>query len=184
MAAPIVGTLPTAPQRVDSPSTFIARADAWVAAVSTWTTQVNALATYIDTVSGPASDAAIAAAETATEAAETATAAAASAVNAPGSRATSSTSLTLGTGSKSFTLNENGKLFVPGQWVSITDLSNPASKWMLGAITAFSGINMTVEVAQFQGLGSNNNWAVVAAAPTTVAGARTARQARLALASI
>lgn len=47
MPTPQITPLPEAPNRRDAPSTFAARADAWVAALGTFATQVNDMATWI-----------------------------------------------------------------------------------------------------------------------------------------
>lgn len=187
MPAPTIPTLPTAPSRNDAPDTFVARADAHVAALTPWTTAANNFATYFDTTYIDSVDAirddattqagnAATSASTATtqagiattqagiattKAGEAATSAA-SAINSPGTQATSTTSMTIGTGSKSFTLAQTGKNFVVGQWVVITDSAAPATNWMTGAITAFtSGTgDITVNVTAVSGSGTLSSWVV------------------------
>ena len=99
--------------------------------------------------------------------AQAAAASAASAVTSPGTQATSTTSMTIGTGSKSFTLVQTGKAFVVGQWVSITAAASPASNWMAGAITAFnSGTGaIVVDVVIVDGVGTLPSWVITASAP-------------------
>ena len=109
---------------------------------------------------------------TVTKAAEAASSAAAAAtsattaLNAPGTQATSTSSLTIGTGSKSLTLAQTGKNFVVAQYVQIVSTASP-SNWMTGAITAFnSGTGaMTVEVSDFNGSGTLASWTVTPATP-------------------
>lgn len=98
---------------------------------------------------------------------------AASALTAPATNATSTSTLAIGGGSKALTLAQIGKSFVVGQWVSICDSSSPSSKWMLGAITAFTAGTgaMTVNVATSQGSGSSSSWVIAAAAPVNGQGA-------------
>lgn len=101
---------------------------------------------------------------------------AASALTAPGTNATSTTSMAIGSGSKAFTLAQTGKSFVVGQWVSVTNTAAPSTQWMLGAITAFTpGTGaITVNVVQSQGSGTLTTWAVAAAAPANVNGSMAA----------
>ena len=187
MTAPVIPTLPTAPSRSNDPDTFVARADAHVAALTPWTTAANNFATYFDTTYLTAVDAirddATAQAATATaqagiattqagnaatqagNASTSATAAAASAASAvasPGTNATSTTSVSIGVGSKSFTLAETGKNFVVGQWVTTTKTSNPSVNSMTGTVSSFdSGTGaIVIEVINAIGSGTHTDWTV------------------------
>lgn len=116
------------------------------------------------------------AATTATNAATTATtqagiavAAAASATLAPGTSATSTSTITPGYGSKSFTLVETGKTFLIDQFVTVSDPTStaPNLRWFNGKITAFnSGTGaITVESGAFMGMTSGSSWVVTGSAP-------------------
>jgi len=139
--------LPTPPSRTDA-ANFNVRAEAFLGALPTFVTQANALATETN---GYAASAA---------------ASAATAINAPGTNATSTTSLAIGTGSKSLTV-QTGKAFVVGQWVTITSTASPAN-WMHGQITAYtSGTGaLVVNVGMTGGSGTIAAWTVALAAPS------------------
>jgi len=189
MTAPVIPTLPTAPSRNDAPDTFVARADAHVAALTPWTTAANSLGTYMDALAADVDairdDATTQAATATTQAgiattqagiattqASNAAASAANAITTPGTQATSTTSMSIGTGSKVFTLAQTGKLFVVAQWVTITDAANPAANWMTGPITAFnSGTgDITVNAVNRYGSGTYSNWVIVQATPVSKIG--------------
>lgn len=142
-----ITALPTPPSRTDA-ANFNVRAEAFLGALPTFVTQANALATETN---GYAADAA---------------ASAATAVNAPGTSATSTTSLAIGTGSKSLTV-QTGKALVVGQWVTITSTASPAN-WMHGQITAYtSGTGaLVVNVGMVGGSGTIAAWTVALSGPT------------------
>jgi hypothetical protein len=146
------------PSRNDSPDTFADDGDQFlsempdfIAAVNTVAGEINTSAATADTSAGDAAASAADAADQvtlataqvtlattqATAAAASATAAsgyASTALNAPGTSGTSTTSLTIGTGSKSLTA-QTGKLWVPGQPVVIARTSAPTTTYM-AAITS------------------------------------------------
>ena len=160
---------PTAPSTSD-PGTFASRADALVAWHATNVTELDALQTDVAAKQSTASTAATTAttqagiattqADTATTQAGIATAQAASALNAPGTNATSTSSVLIGTGSKTFAI-QTGKLFSLGQPVLVASSANPANQ-MTGQITAHdSGTgSMTVNVAAIGGSGTYADWVI------------------------
>jgi len=164
------------PNRGQDQSVFTPKMDAFLAAFDPLKTEFNDLADWSEStanlVEGWANDAdasATAAAGSASDAAGSAIDAAtsaASALTAPGTNATSTTSLTPGIGSKSFTLAQTGKSFVVGQFVTIADSTSPTTKWLNGAITAFnSGTGaITVEAISYRGT-SGSSWVITASAP-------------------
>jgi len=125
--------------------------------ISQATAQVAAAAAEVVLAEGSADAAAASAVEAAGYAA--------TALSAPGTNATSTTSLTIGTGSKSLTLAQTGKSFAVGQFV---ELVNATANWMLGNITAFnSGTGaMTVDVTHIGGSGTFAAWTVTPAVPS------------------
>lgn len=165
-----ITALPTAPQRTDSSDVFASRADSWVAALNTWTTQANALAVEANddaatatTQAGIATTQAGVAATYATNASNSASQAAASAqtaINAPGTSATSTTSLTIGTGSKTLTI-QTGKSFVVGMFVLIAKTSDPAN-YMSGQITSYNSSTgeLTVVISSSEGSGTHSDWTI------------------------
>lgn len=171
VSPPSVTALPTPPS-TSSPSSFDTRADAFLAALPTFQTQTDALAAN---VFANATDAAANAttastgASTATTQASAASASAASAIAAPGTQATSTTSLAVGSGSKSLTIQAS-KAYSVGQSIVIADTSAPSSNWMFGQITSYnSGTGaLVVNVAASNGSGTTAAWTIsISSSPAT-----------------
>lgn len=123
----------------------------------------------MDADAATAAAAASTASSAATSAASSAASASASAIaalNSPATQATSTTSLAIGTGSRSLTLEQTGKAFAVGQYVTLVSTAS-TTNWMIGAITAFtSGTGaMTVNVTTINGSGTLASWAVSPVAP-------------------
>ena len=73
-----------------------------------------------------------------------------------GYTATSTSSLTIGTGSKTFT-TQSGLAYVAGNTVQATYASNSAD-YMFGTITSYSGTTMVVNVTAVGGSGTFASW--------------------------
>jgi len=168
--------LPDPPSRAN-PSDFANKADLFLGALPTFAVEANTLATDVNlkqtqaAVSAVAADlSADAAALSETNAATSAVAAdlsadaaalsATSAINAPGTTATSTTSLTIGTGSKTFTI-QTGKAYSVGQTVVVANTVTPTNQ-MTGVITDHnSGTgSITVDVQAVSGAGTFASWSV------------------------
>lgn len=80
-------------------------------------------------------------------------------------KATSTTSLAIGTGSKVFT-TQSGKDIGVGSFVMVTSDANPSINYMFGQVTAYSGTTLTVNVTVTGGSGTYADWTI------RVAGAR------------
>lgn len=185
MAAPTLTNPPVSPS-VSRPATFDAEADAHLAwqatnvtemgTVNTWiegqtakvtgqagiaTTQAGIATTQADIATTQAGEATTQAGIATTQAGLAATSAA-SALNAPGTSATSATSLTIGSGAKSLTI-QTGKLFAVGQTVVIAQTSDPATQ-MTGVITAHNNgtgaLSVTIPTNGFAGSGTFTDWTI------------------------
>lgn len=136
---------------------------------ATQATNASNSATAAASSATSASNSATAAASSATSASSSATAAAASAataVAAPGTSATSTTSLAVGEGSKSLTI-QTGKSLVVGMPVVIARTAAPATTYMVGIVTAYtSGTGaLVVEVSSSLGSGTYTDWTVSLTGP-------------------
>ncbi len=76
--------------------------------------------------------------------------------------ASSTSSVTVGTGSKTFTLAESYRAFTAGSKVRIVDGSNPSTNYMEGVVTAYDDgtDELTVDVATTGGSGTISDWAI------------------------
>lgn len=165
-----ITALPTAPSRAD-PANFRTRADAFMAALPTFATETNTVAGEVNTNATNAATSASTAttqAGTATTQAGNASASAAAAaasaltaLNAPGTSATSTTSLSIGTGAKSLTI-QTGKSIVVGMTLVIARTSAPTTTRMSGVVTSYdSGTGaLGVTVDSVTGSGTHTDWTV------------------------
>lgn len=153
-----ITALPTPPSTND-PANFNTRADAFLGQMPTFATEANALAAEV----------AVSAAQVADDRMQTgldraaASASAASAANGPGTNATSSSSLTIGTGPKSLTLDQAGKAYAVGQRVSLAMTASPLML-MNGVITAFTpssgAMTVNIDYLAAGASGSASAWTV------------------------
>ena len=110
------------------------------------------------TIGASSADAADAAAVSAASASVNATTATAAAAKLSGS---STTSVSIGSGSKSFT-TQSGKFFDVGIGILVTSDTNPAVSWMRGTVIAYSGTSLTIDVPSngYGGSGSHTDWTI------------------------
>lgn len=141
-----IAAFPAPPSR-DDPVNFPTRGDAFFGQFPLFVPQANALEANC------------------VASAQAAAASAASALAAPGTFATSTTSLTIGAGSKTLAVQAN-KTFVVGQFVTIAQTSAPGN-WMAGQITAYTAGSgsMTVAVLGAGGGGTAAAWTVGLSSP-------------------
>ena len=165
-----ITALPTAPSRAD-PANFRTRADAFMAALPTFASETNTVAGEVNSNASNAATSASTAttqAGTATTQAGNASASAAAAaasaltaLNAPGTSATSASSLSIGTGAKSLTI-QTGKSIVVGMTLVIARTSAPTTTRMSGVVSSYdSGTGaLGVTVDSVTGSGTHTDWTV------------------------
>ena len=179
MTIPNITSLPEPPS-TESPSTFDTLADAWTAHFyNTFDTEMNA---SIDAINTTATD--IDNNKTAAEAAEAGAVAAETkaeewadnpedvevevgkysakhwamkASKGDVFNSTSSTTNTISTGSKTFTLNETNRAYTIGTRIRIVDL-NDINNTMEGVTTSYSSNTLIINVTDTTGSGSSSNW--------------------------
>ena len=76
--------------------------------------------------------------------------------------ATSSSSVTIGTGSKTFILNESYRAFTIGSKVRVSDRANPAVNYMIGTVTSYndSTDELVIAITTIGGSGTISDWAI------------------------
>ena len=79
---------------------------------------------------------------------------------------TSTTSNTVGTGSKTFTVTA-AEPYVVGQPITITDTNNSANS-MTGTVTSYSGTTLVVNIASVTGSGTKTAWTITTTASLTM----------------
>jgi hypothetical protein len=72
---------------------------------------------------------------------------------------TSATSNSIGTGSKTFTVTA-GKSWVVGMWLLVADTADPATNYMVGAVTSYSSTALTINVSTTAGSGTKTAWTI------------------------
>jgi hypothetical protein len=77
--------------------------------------------------------------------------------NGAGYGGTSTTSLSVGTGSKSFT-TQAGLAYVPGSRARAASNAAPATNWMEGVVSSYSGTTLVLAVDLIGGSGTHADW--------------------------
>ena len=120
--------------------------------ITTFVPRLNDLADAANAVSDAAAAASASAGTASTEAA----AAAASAAKLYG---TSTTSVAIGLGEKSF-VTQSGKFFEVGRTLRAASSANPTIDYMVGRVTSYSGTALTVDVVVAPGSGAHTDWLI------------------------
>jgi hypothetical protein len=163
---PSIAALPTPPSR-DDPTNFAARGDAFLGALPTFRSETNSVASNVYANAVEAASSAVAAGQSASDAAA---AAAASLAAGTGITGTSTTSLAIGSGSKSLTI-ETGRDFVAGMPVRIGQAgANANVNFMDGDVTSYNTSTgaLVVNVTGTGGSGTINSWSVRAISPPSL----------------
>ena len=143
----------------DAPGTGLALFDSPSVTAAAVAADAAAAASSASAAATSASNAATSASNAATSASNASTSASSAAASAAQLIGTSTTSVTIGTGTKSF-VTQTGKYFSVGTWLLIASNAAPATNWMHGQVTAYSGGNLDVNVTSTGGSGSLNDWTI------------------------
>ena len=71
---------------------------------------------------------------------------------------TSTSSVAIGTGSKTFTVADSGKPYTVGTPLRIADAAAPATNWIDGIVTSYSGTTLVVNAVAYAGSGTKASW--------------------------
>lgn len=140
----MITALPPAPSPTDSVAVFDPKAFALLAALPTFVTEANALGASVDAVAA------------ATQITADLVSSLLLSMALPSYAGTSTTSLAIGTGSKSIT-TQTGKAWVAGQMVIV---DNGAGAFMKGSVTSYSGSALVVNVTSVVGSGTFASWSI------------------------
>lgn len=81
--------------------------------------------------------------------------------------ATSTTSNSIGTGTKTFTVDSANKAFVPGMALRAADSAAPGTNYMDGVVTSFSGTTLVISMTSSTGSGTLTAWSIGIASSAT-----------------
>jgi hypothetical protein len=83
---------------------------------------------------------------------------------------TSTTSVTIGTGEKTFTVAEDNLAFGAGSYLRIADASDPSSNYMIGVVTSYDKDTkeLVVYVADTTGSGTISDWSITLEGATDI----------------
>lgn len=88
----------------------------------------------------------------------------AAAMNLNSTTDTSSTSNTIGIGSKTFTV-ASGKSFQPGMYLVVADTAAPSTNSMSGQVTSYTGTSLVLNVLSISGSGTKTSWTISLTGP-------------------
>ncbi len=71
---------------------------------------------------------------------------------------TSTSSVAIGTGSKTFTVADSGKPYIVGTPLRIADSAAPSTNWIDGIVTSYSGTTLVVNAVAYAGSGTIASW--------------------------
>lgn len=82
---------------------------------------------------------------------------------------TSTSSVAIGTGAKTFTVSA-GKSFWPGMWLVIADTAAPTTNAMFAQVTSYSGTSLVVDSKVIAGSGTKASWQISQSSPAALDG--------------
>lgn len=165
---PSVSALPN-PPRTENPTTFVSDTDTFLASLSSFQTQHNASITAFNAATGQFTSQATASLATMESRAAANLAAMDAKIAAAGFVGTSTTSVAVGAGAKSLTIQPN-LAFAVGGFAMVAATASPTN-WMFGQVTAYAPATgaLTLNVTTIGGTGTFSAWTVSTSAPTDAA---------------